>query len=124
MTESSSPTTPGEWAAAFVEKFSDQDLDVEMVSSWFEDAMKQAHGKGFELGVAHNEELRAESSREVQPKPLALYQYGDRVEVYHQGQWVPGRVHSNDPATRLLIVDTESGPRTLNSTRAIRPAQA
>lgn len=123
MTESSSPTTPAEWATAFVEKFSDENLDVEFVSTWFEDAMKQAHAKGFEAGAAHSEELRAEAARVVPPKPLALYQYGDRVEVYHQGQWIPGQVQSNDVATRLVIVDTEQGPRTVNSTRVIRPAQ-
>ena len=54
-------------------------------------------------------------------KPLSEYQYGDFVEVYDLGLWVPARVAESDQATGLVSVDTERGPKTIQSTRSIRP---
>lgn len=112
----STSTEPQVWARHlldYVRSTEPDALDEQVIAQHFDTAMKNAYKAASNSTAA--------PAAEAPLKPLAAYAYGDRVEVYHHGLWIPGQVAEVNAATRLVSVDTESGPKTIQSTRSIRP---
>lgn len=118
-------TDAEKWALALRDTLNVESVEVGILLPWFASAIENGRSAGYSDGVAAAKAdvvvPPAPEPAEVPLKALKDYQYGETVDVYVMGVWTPGIIEYVDKNTGLVSVGTDRGPKSVMSTRSIRP---
>lgn len=100
------------------QEFSALSTDAEKWQAAFAAGQRQGYVQGITDSTPEKRQALG-----VEFKALAAYSYGETVEVWVLAEWVPGSV-AEEATAGVLVVNTERGPRSIGSTRGVRPRVA